>query len=168
MKIEVFKGVYPPSEDTYLLASFLERISLRGKDVLDMGTGSGYLAVLAALRGANVTAADIDEKAVRNAAFNAKLNGVDIRVVRSDLFENINDKFDVILFNPPYLDTRDGVLWWDRGNIIERFMGEVFYHLKEGGRVLLVTERNMDIPAPTRYIRDYTWNLRVWELRACP
>ncbi len=79
--------------------------------ILDMGTGSGCIAVSLAyyLDDVEIIAVDISEKAIETALYNAKINGVDSRIkfVKSDLFASIKDyeKFDVIVSNPPYIPT---------------------------------------------------------------
>lgn len=75
------------------------------KSVLDIGTGSGAIAVsVAKYTSAKVTAVDISNEAINVARENAKNNGVNIEFVNSDLFTNINKKFDLILSNPPYIE----------------------------------------------------------------
>ena len=95
--------VYEPSEDTFLLADNIkvERMSR----VLEIGTGTGIIAIIAAKRARMVIATDINPYAlecavkniIRNKAFNVELR-------EGDLFEPVaNEKFDLILFNTPYL-----------------------------------------------------------------
>src|SRR3989344_2055286 len=108
MELEVPEGIYYPAEDSFLLADVIEGTEMKWKKVLEMGCGSGFLSILCAKRGAEVTAIDITEEAVNTTKANAHSNGVKIHVVQSDLFENIIGKFDMILFNPPYLSREDG------------------------------------------------------------
>jgi ribosomal protein L3 glutamine methyltransferase len=75
--------------------------------ILDMCTGSGCIGIAAGLEmDALVTLADISEEALAVAAINAEYyqEAIDITLVQSDLFENISDKYDLILTNPPYVD----------------------------------------------------------------
>jgi len=154
----VEKNVYEPAEDTFLLA---ENLVVDEHDVvLDIGTGCGILGILAAKRARKVVAVDVNPYAVRCAEMNARLNDVmekmDIR--RGDLFEPIrkDEKFDVIIFNAPYLPSEAGEqkTWigraWAGGpngrQLIDRFTSQAPSYLKEGGRVLLVqsTLSNVD------------------------
>lgn len=104
LKIRTFGSVYEPDEDTFLLISALEKYDFRGKTVLEMGTGSGIIALLLAKTAKKAAAVDINPEAVACAKSNAALNGIsNATFIESDLFENVRGKFDVIIFNPPYL-----------------------------------------------------------------
>ncbi len=97
--------VYPPTHDTYMLADILKELSV--KKCLEIGCGTGLISLLLAKGGNNVTASDLNPHAVECTRRNAGENGLDLEVVESDLFENIGGKFDIIVFNPPYLPTVD-------------------------------------------------------------
>lgn len=146
----VLENVYEPAEDTFLLAENL----LVSKDnfVLDMGTGCGILGILAAKKAKSVIAVDINPYAVCCAKMNAKLNGVEKRmsILRGDLFQPIKEgeKFDIILFNSPYLpsESEERETWiekaWAGGlcgrELIDRFLLEASKYLELEGRILLV------------------------------
>ena len=112
--------------------------------VLDMGTGSGVCAVVAARHARRVIAVDINPAAVRCATINVALNGMEQRVeVRhGDLFAPVaGQQFDLILFNPPFLrglprDNRDRA--WRSVDVAERFAASVGDHLTPGGAALVV------------------------------
>lgn len=146
----IFSEVYAPSDDTELLS---ESMSLKsGERVLDVGTGCGVLAVLAANRGSNVVAVDVNPVAVNCAKKNAEINCVDSRVdVREgSLFEAVgpDERFDLILFNPPYLPSEDRLTncWLDKAwsggfrgrEVIDRFLSELPRHMNPGGRLLML------------------------------
>ncbi len=106
VELAVLEGVYEPREDSYLLAE--AAVIPSGAKVLDLGTGSGIQAVNAALAGAReVWAVDVNPKALENARLNFERLKLKARLVlkESELFEEIPEKerFDVIVFNPPYL-----------------------------------------------------------------
>ncbi len=145
--IAVYDGVYEPAGDTWLL---LEAVEVRaGQRVLDMGTGTGVLALHAAGLGCEVTAADVDAPAVDNARCNAACNDLDVEVVQSDLFDAVAGWFDVIVFNPPYLPAGDGDLRWDggRGGVAtaRRFLDWADGYLKRGGCIYLLLSSLGDI-----------------------
>lgn len=98
-------GVYRAQHDTWLLAGALsaER-TLPGSRVLDLCTGSGALAVVAARRGAaHVTAVDISPLAVLSARLNATLRRVPVRVERGDLHRPGRRGYQFVVANPPYV-----------------------------------------------------------------
>lgn len=102
--------VYSPREDSYLLKKWVLKFS-KEKKVLDMGTGSGIQAIAAKQAGAiTVVGVDKNKKAVEEAKKNAKKAGFkDIEFKFSDFFLAVNESFDLIIFNPPYLPLEDGV-----------------------------------------------------------
>jgi release factor glutamine methyltransferase len=105
ISVIVKKGVFHPGFffSTRFLLQALRGYDLKNKSLLEMGCGSGLISVFAAKNGADVTASDINPTAVSNAAENARLNGLKIHTVQSDLFSNIAARtFDYIIINPPY------------------------------------------------------------------
>lgn len=105
--ISLFEGVYPPKLDSFLLAEELVEVVREGHRVLDVGTGSGILAILAAKKGASVVATDIHQVSVKCAKYNASLNNVELDAKISDLFESIKngETFDIIVSNMTALPT---------------------------------------------------------------
>ena len=148
-EIETDDLVYIPSDDTFLLAENLE--IKEGQSVLEIGTGSGLVSMYASLLTDDVTATDINYNALELAEKNFKLNNINtIKLEFGDLFEPVkNEKFDVILFNTPYLPTDsddiinddlnyafDGGL--DGRKVIDRFINEVSNHLNDKGIVQII------------------------------
>jgi release factor glutamine methyltransferase len=81
----------------------LQKIELGGKTLLDLGTGSGILALYAAKKGAIVTASDISSLAINITEHNSNFNAIDINIIQSDLFDHIQrQKYEIIVINPPY------------------------------------------------------------------
>jgi len=89
------------------IAFLFKGLRVRPKRILDLCTGSGCLAILAAraFPRARVDASDISRDALAVAARNVRTHGRRIRLIRSDLFENIEGCYDLILTNPPYVST---------------------------------------------------------------
>src|ERR671915_1821322 len=113
MRVARLPGVFRPRSDTWLLAAALRaQPQLRGGAVLDVCTGSGALAVAAALGGPRaVPAVDVSRRAVLTARLNARLNGVRVEALRGDLLAAVpGRRFDVIVSNPPYLPSDDAAL----------------------------------------------------------
>jgi release factor glutamine methyltransferase len=99
-------GVYPPQQDSQLLVETMERTALvPGRRVLDLCTGSGFVAIAAAEMGAaSVTAFDICPRAVRCSRGNASVAGVDVDVREGSWTGALScGPFDLIVSNPPYV-----------------------------------------------------------------
>jgi len=137
--------VYQPAEDSQLL---LRNASPRFKGaILDMGTGSGYLAVEAAHHPSvsSVVAVDINPEAVETTKQLAQSCKVDLDVRLGDLFEPLKDEtFDLIMFNAPYLPSEgeSDEPSWSGGSvgkeILVRFLDEARNYLKPDGEILVV------------------------------
>ena len=109
LRLRVPPGVFHPGVffSTPVFLEFLQSVDLQGKNVLDVGTGSGALALFAAKKGAQVTAIDIHPAAVETALRNAGSNALVIRAIESDLFDQLPvQRYDVFLINPPYYPRR--------------------------------------------------------------
>jgi release factor glutamine methyltransferase len=110
LPFKVGPGVLIPRPDTELIVELaLERLPQRGR-LLDMGTGSGAIAVACAhtRRDAVVTALDVSDEALAIAGANAAANGAAVRFLRSDWFTAIKDeRFELIASNPPYIASGD-------------------------------------------------------------
>ena len=142
-------NVYIPAEDSYLLADNLE--IKKGQSVLEIGTGSGIVAMYASRLTDNITVTDINFDACELARKNFEDNGIEnIEILFGNLFEPVeNRKFDVILFNTPYLPTEDDEVLDDTINyafdgglngrkVIDLFLNEVGDHLNDGGIVQMI------------------------------
>ena len=147
---DVSGEVYEPEEDSFLFAENLD--VEKGAQVLDVGTGCGILGILTAEKAAYVVAVDLNPHAIRCAKKNSVLNNVRSKMVfiQAGLLSafNENAKFDLILFNAPYLpsDKREDDSWmvrsWAGGingrQVIDQFISQVPSHLKAFGRILLM------------------------------
>lgn len=103
--VALHDDVYRPSDDTLLLAKAVHAEVRPGDRFLEVGCGAGYVALVAARAGAQVTATDANPHAVALARHNARGNGVQITVAEGDLLAGQRGPFDVVAFNPPYLPT---------------------------------------------------------------
>ncbi|MBA2840452.1 release factor glutamine methyltransferase [Methanococcus maripaludis] len=151
IKIKTHPKVYVPAEDSELLIENL--VDVKNKSVLDVGTGSGIQAINAVKQGAlKVIGIDINPYAVECAKINSELNEINpekLKFKTSDLFKNINEKFDVILFNAPYLPTSDEEKLekylnyaFDGGKdgreVLDKFLDEVANYLKKDGIIQIL------------------------------
>ena len=142
--------VYPPSDDSILLIESLDVVP--GEKVLEVGCGSGVVSIHCAKNGCEVTAVDVNPRAVELARRNAGANGADIPVCESDVYGNVDDVFDTIVFNLPYLPVdEEGLLAkaWSGGpdglGPLPRLLEGAPDHLVPGGRVVVVVS---SLPEP--------------------
>jgi release factor glutamine methyltransferase len=160
--------VYAPAEDTFLLLDSVEPLVSDRDVVLEIGVGSGIIALALAKHAKKVVGIDISKEAVKCTKNNAKNNHLEtkIEVILGDLFNPLKTeaKFDLILFNPPYLPSEetDGKIlmkkpelktvskMWNglgrRGRkIIDRFLNELKIRLQKDGQALLVQSSINDL-----------------------
>lgn len=107
-EFEVNESTLIPRSDTEtLVETVLEGIGEKRVKLLDIGTGTGCIGIsIARLSNAEVTLADISDKALCTAKRNALKNGVTAQFLKTDILSEIPDKaFDVIVSNPPYIET---------------------------------------------------------------
>ncbi len=143
-KIKYTSSVYEPAEDSFLLAeAALDQIK-DSERILEVGCGSGIIsAVIKNNTSARITGIDINPYA----AACTRDNGVE--AIRGNLLDCVRGKFDLIIFNPPYLPTdelqrtKDWInIALDGGNdgreIINRFLEDAVPHLLENGRILML------------------------------
>lgn len=136
--------VYAPDEDSFLLSSAIEKClkKLKNKNIkaLDMGTGSGIqsLVISKFIDRKNILALDINSEAVRQA------KSLGFLAIISNLFSKIKKKFDLIVFNPPYLpsskfDNEKDTTGGKQGDeTILKFLKQVKKHLNKSGKILLL------------------------------
>lgn len=144
-------GVYRPQADTLLLAGALAREPLgRGVQVVEIGTGTGALALSAAARGADVTAVDVSWPAVLAARLNGWRHRLPLRVLHGDFAERTRGRrYDMVVANPPYVPGPDTRLptagarrAWEAGRegraVIDRICTAAPALLRPGGVLLMV------------------------------
>jgi release factor glutamine methyltransferase len=177
---DVCEEVYEPSEDSFLFAENLEVHT--GDWVLDLGTGSGMLGVLAAKKAREVLSVDLNPYAVRCAKQNAVLNGVRDKMLflQSDLFTAMAEtaKFDLILFNAPYLpvENSEADSWLSRAwaggttgrQVIDRFISQAPQHLKQAGRILLMQSTLANVEETLHRFSESHMNAQVATELALP
>jgi len=175
---ETHPEVYEPAEDTFL---FAENLQVERRDrVLEIGTGTGIIAVIVSRKCSKVTATDINPQAIDCTARNIITNkAYNVELRKGDLFEPVQDeKFDLILFNTPYLPTSEEErvdeeldAAWDGGEdgrkIIDRFLTDVKDHLNPGGRVQLVQSSLSDIGQTIKKLEDMGLDASVTAREKC-
>lgn len=120
-KYKVTKDVLSPRMETeeliYKVIEYVKATNKNNLKILDLCTGSGIIAITLKKEleevSVDIIASDISEKAIEVAKENAQNHNADIRFIQSDIFNNIDDKFDIIVSNPPYIDRKDEVTMQD-------------------------------------------------------
>jgi release factor glutamine methyltransferase len=157
VRVVLADGVYGPAEDTMLM---LEAIEVnRGERVLEVGTGSGFLAIHCALAGAVVVAMDVNPMAATSARAGGRASGTDFEVIVSDLASGVRGPYSLVVFNPPYLPGRMGQFAVDGGaggvEVAGRLLKDLPRLLGEGGRLLLLLSSHSDAGALSKRFLDY-------------
>jgi len=116
-KYKVTKDVLSPRMETeeliYKVIEYVKATNKNNLKILDLCTGSGIIAITLKKEleqvSVDVIASDISEEAIEVAKENAQFHDATIKFIKSDIFNNIDDKFDIIVSNPPYIDRKDEV-----------------------------------------------------------
>lgn len=149
--------VYPPAEDSFLLLAAAQAEARPADSVIEIGCGSGFVSRGLAGCVRRLVATDINPHAVRAAKSVISGEASEVEFVRADLFLGIRGRFDLVLFNAPYLPTgqqdRTG-RWIDRAldggasgrETVERFLRGLAERLLPGGRALLLISSLTGLP----------------------
>jgi HemK-related putative methylase len=172
-RVEVIGRVFEISEDVfnprfYFTSRFMARHIEAGPDdeVLDMGTGSGIQAIIAAEMAKRVVAVDINPEAVKFARRNVRLNSLEdkVTVLEGDLFESLmpNEKFDIIIFTPPYMEGSPSTdfefaLYDKDKRLIKRFFTQAGNYLKHGGYVQMLYSSIAEPSRVVDIVRSLGW-----------
>ena len=167
-KLYLYPNVFDPR---YIFTTkfFVKNLAIKTTDqVLDIGTGTGVLAIFAAEKARRVIASDINPFAVKCAKENVKLNklGSRVKIIKSDLFSNIKGKFDLILFNPPYLRGKPKrqieYAWYEKdSNVIDNFLKQAKKHLNKNGKILLLYSSIADKKKLESLIRKNRYKFKI-------
>lgn len=169
--ILVHPEVFPPhyTISTKILLDYLNPINLENKTVLELGCGSGIISLFCTSKGAKVTASDINLVAVSELEKNATDNNLELNILHSDLFDNIdNTTFDYIIINPPYYPKtplNDKEKAWFCGENFEYFK-KLFSQLSLNiaDNTLMILSEDCDIETITNIAVTNNLNLkRVYE-----
>lgn len=169
--------VYEPSEDSFLLADAALKEAAQGMRILEIGTGSGFVSavILANLKDIYLVATEINPHAVHCARANR------VEVIHTDLFKGIKTekpekRFDLILFNPPYLPTskEEKVPGWlnyafDGGisgrETLNLFLDEVKDYLKPEGKILVLISSITGLNAVREKMEDLGFRVDIVEMK---
>ena len=156
LQVRIPPGIFHPGLffSTPAFINFLQNTDFQGKTILDVGAGSGLLALFAAKKGGQVTALDIHPLAVQTTRENAQLNGIDLEVLESDLFQHLppGQVFDMILVNPPYYAAQPKDLQQraffagEQLEYFEAFFQQLGKHRHAGTKTWMILSADCDLP----------------------
>lgn len=171
LAITVPPGVFHPGLffSTRLMLKHLERYDLRGKTLLEIGAGSGMVAIWAAkVKGALVTATDISPTAIAAIQNNARTNGATLEIVHSDLFTDLPVfRYDYIVVNPPYYpknpanDAEKAFFCGEGHAYFERFFEGLHAYRLPDSKVLMVLSEDCDLQRINHIAARHHWDMEM-------
>ena len=147
-------GVFSKKMVDYGSQVLLNALDLeRGKNLLDVGCGYGPLGIsLAKVQGVQSTMIDINSRAIDLAKKNAERNGVVAHIFQSNIYENVSEKFDYIISNPPI---RAGK------KVVHEIIEGAFDHLNQGGSLTIVIQKKQGAPSAKAKMEDVFGNSEI-------
>jgi len=151
--LEIPSDVFHPGFffSTKLLMHYIESLPLDKKRFLELGCGSALISIMAAKKGASVTATDINRVAVEYLNKNMKKNGVQIEAIQSDLFKDIpREPFDIVAINPPYYKkdpvTLQDYAWYcgKNGEYFSALFSGLENYISDSTEILMVVSESCD------------------------
>ncbi len=152
--IKIHPDIFPPQMtfSTKILLDFVNELDLENKTFLELGCGSGIISLLAAKKGANVIATDINQIALDYLDINASENRLKVKTVYSDLFDNIENKsIEHIVINPPYYPKKPRSIkeqaWFCGENFeyFEKLFGQLPNYLAENTNCYMILSQDCEI-----------------------
>ena len=154
----ISKGIFHPAffMSTKYLYSFVDRKKLEARKCLELGCGSGLLSLLMLRKGGDVTAVDINERAIENTILNYKRNKIQfkkqLQTIVSDAFGNLNgQKFDFIVINPPYYfaapANKEEFAWYcgENGEYFKKLFSQLPLHTSINSETYMILAESCDL-----------------------
>ena len=174
VKLKFSQNVYEPDDDTFLIVDNLEKLDVRDNDkVLEVGVGCGIVSLFMAKIAKNVIGVDINPHAVELSRKNAELNNIsNVSFFESDLFEKIDEglKFDLIIFNLPYVPTEETIdeplaKAWDGGadgrKVTDKFLKDAINYLKPRGRICVLDSSLSNHKKTIKFLEENGFDVKI-------
>ncbi|ENN95956.1 methyltransferase small [Methanocaldococcus villosus KIN24-T80] len=160
LKFKTDSGVFSSDKIDKGTKILVESVEVNKNDeILDLGCGYGVIGIALADEVKSVLMSDINRRALKLAKENIKLNNLSdkyIDVVYSDLFNNINKRFDKIITNPPIRAGKE---------VLNRIIGEGKDYLKDGGEIWLVIRTKQGAKSLANYMEEIFGNVETVEIK---
>jgi release factor glutamine methyltransferase len=157
---------------TKILLKYISRLPIEQKSLLELGAGSGLIALYTAKTGAQVTATDINPVAISSLQINAGYNHLEVTVIHSDLFENIPaQQFDIIAINPPYFRKKPqsfrDYAWYcgEQGEYFERLFKTMGDYVHKSSSVFMILSDGCDLEMIKNYSAKYGWSMNCVKIK---
>ena len=154
LKFKSDNGVFSKNGLDYATGLLLQNVVIEeGKTVLDAGCGIGPIGIYYAKKyHAIVTMIDINDRALELAKYNLSLNNVNGEVLKSDCLDDVKDKYDYIISNPPI---RAGK------SVIYKIYEQAKDHLKEGGKFYIIIQKHHGAPSTIAKLEEIYNHVKI-------
>ena len=153
---------------TRFLLQYIKTLDVKNKTFLELGAGSGLIAFSAARRGAVVTATDMNPVSVEYLRKNGQTNDIPVRVLLSDLFNDIpKEEFDIIAINPPYYKktpaTHAEYAWYcgENGEYFSRLFAGLDNYTHADSTILMVLCDECDIAMIRNIAANHGYDMQI-------
>ncbi len=154
--------------DSRLLAKTIKNLNSSVDSVLDMGTGCGIQVIFIAKYAKKITATDINSFALENAKLNVELHKLEkkVKLIKSDLFSNVSQKFDLIIFNPPFFSKRpkdiiEMAVTDYKNSLLDRFFRNAKDFLNKDGKIIMVISDIINVDSFNKMLENLGFNYEV-------
>lgn len=154
--------------DSQLLAKTIKNLNYCIDNVLDIGTGCGIQVIFISKQAKKITAIDINSFALENAKLNVELHKLEkkVNLIKSDLFSNVSQKFDLIIFNPPFFSKRpkdiiEMAVTDYKNSLLDKFFRNAKDFLNKDGKIIMAISDIMDINSFNQLIKDSGFSFEV-------
>ncbi len=170
LRLQIPPGVFHPGFffSTHFLLNYIRRQPLQQKSFLELGAGSGLIAMQAARHGAIAYASDINPLVIEYLHRNSSMNNIPLTIIHSDLFANIPEQqFDMIAINPPYYNKEPvsaaEQAWYcgENGEYFFRFFEQLPSYIHKTSNTTMVLCEGCDIPMINKFAAENGFTLQL-------